>query len=173
MPTSKSETGFVAGFFTQRGYGFVTRDGQESSLASDIQLHIHHAKGQKLKAHVKKHGVKFGSRIRYIVDYEENRGKPYAAQWEILDRPELRDSSRSRSGAGRARASPSYGRGRRAGRRRSPSYGRGRRSASPGRGRRKGAPPDRGSPPSKRPVPSASKSRSRSWSRRRPRSKSR
>lgn len=192
----KREIGEVSNWFKQRGYGFVTREGRESSFASDIQLHIANAKGQRLKEYVQKHGLMLGAKIKYSVDYEENKGKAFAAQWELVDAPDF-NGSRSRSAnrerPGRARKSPSYGRARRSpsyGRaRKSPSYGRGRkrstsaahgkakrsksRRQASGSGRRKSRQASRSSPSRRRAPSSASRSRSRSWSRRRPQSKSR
>jgi len=129
MPTQKRETGEVSNWFKPRGYGFVTREGKESSFASDIQLHTANAKGARLKEYLRQHGLMLGAKIRYTVDYEENKGKAYAAQWELVDAP---DFSRSRSRNTRARKSPSYGSRRP---RKSPSVKRGRRSPSVKRAR--------------------------------------
>lgn len=129
MPTQKRETGEVSNWFKPRGYGFVTREGKESSFASDIQLHTANAKGTRLKEYLRQHGLMLGAKIRYTVDYEENKGKAYAAQWELVDAP---DFSRSRSRNARARKSPSYGNRRP---RKSPSVKRGRRSPSVKRAR--------------------------------------
>jgi len=124
----KRETGEVSNWFKPRGYGFVTREGRESSFASDIQLHTANAKGARLKEYLKQHGLMLGAKIRYTVDFEENKGKAYAAQWELVDAPDF-SQSRSRSRPGRARRSPSYGG--RGPKRRSPSVKRGRSRRSP------------------------------------------
>merc|ERR1739846_142947 len=107
--------------------------------ASDVQLHVAHAKGSRLQEWIKTNGLQGGEKVRYTLDFEENRGKGYAADWELVEPPFLPNSrSRSRGGA-RTRRSPSYGqtrsrkspsRGRKS--RRSPSYGRGRKSPSYG-----------------------------------------
>lgn len=171
MPRSRNETGFVTNFFKARGYGFVTREGKESSLSTDIQLHVENAKGDKLKEYIRKNGLRSGAKVSFTVDYEEHKGKPFASNWTLCDGPDF-SRSRSRSGQ-RVRGSPSPLRGR--GRQRaSPSYGRNKkarsrsrsRSRSQKRGGEKGG--NRGRSPR-----SGERKRERSFSRRRPRSRSR
>mmetsp|Transcript_8107 Transcript_8107/g.10572 ORF Transcript_8107/g.10572 Transcript_8107/m.10572 type:complete len:189 (-) Transcript_8107:141-707(-) len=180
--SKRREIGEVSNWFKQRGYGFVTREGRESSFASDIQLHIANAKGQRLKAYLEKHGLMLGAKIKYAVDFEQNKGKAFAAEWELVDAPDF-NGSRSRSSerkpATRARRSPSYG-----GARKSPSYGRTRKSPSYGRASqgRRGSPspvrkkakrsesPKRAKSKRPRSRSDTKGAKSRSWSRRRPRS---
>eukprot|EP00450_Noctiluca_scintillans_P019651 CAMPEP_0194525740 /NCGR_PEP_ID=MMETSP0253-20130528/61330_1 /TAXON_ID=2966 /ORGANISM="Noctiluca scintillans" /LENGTH=158 /DNA_ID=CAMNT_0039370505 /DNA_START=110 /DNA_END=583 /DNA_ORIENTATION=- len=80
----RRETGVVSNFFRQRCYGFVTREGKESSFSTDVQLHIENAKGDKLKDYVRKQGLLPGQQIRYTLDFEEHKGKGYAANWELV-----------------------------------------------------------------------------------------
>uniref|UniRef100_A0A7S1ACF2 CSD domain-containing protein n=1 Tax=Noctiluca scintillans TaxID=2966 RepID=A0A7S1ACF2_NOCSC len=134
----RRETGVVSNFFRQRCYGFVTREGKESSFSTDVQLHIENAKGDKLKDYVRKQGLLPGQQIRYTLDFEEHKGKGYAANWELVNGPSL-----SPSRSPRGRGSPSYGRDRSPPRRArrspcarsSPSYGRSRPDGERGRHR--------------------------------------
>ncbi|CAK0860064.1 unnamed protein product [Prorocentrum cordatum] len=107
-----------------------------------IQLHIANAKGERFKKYLQQHGLAPGVRVKFVVDFEENRGRPYAAEWEMCEPPKFSDSSASRSrGRGGGRRSPSRRRrspsrrGRSAGRRRSPSPAGRRASPSPQRKR--------------------------------------
>eukprot|EP00811_Abedinium_folium_P004766 NODE_14388_length_1112_cov_2.387817.p1 GENE.NODE_14388_length_1112_cov_2.387817~~NODE_14388_length_1112_cov_2.387817.p1 ORF type:complete len:163 (-),score=24.36 NODE_14388_length_1112_cov_2.387817:538-1026(-) len=112
------ERGYVTNWFRQRGYGFVSREGRS---CDDIQLHVESAKGSELKAYIRKNGLRVGAKVKFAVDYEEHKGKPFAAEWELLDGPSFR--SRSRSCTPRQRGSPSYGRSSVRRRRHSPSDG--------------------------------------------------
>eukprot|EP00439_Symbiodinium_sp_Y106_P040474 s4640_g4.t5 len=120
-------------------YGFVKREGRHND---DIQLHVANAKGERFKNYIRRNGVAPGVRVKFDVDFEENRGRPYAANWELVDPPKFSESpSRSR------------------GRRKSPSQ---RRKRSPSvRKRRSPSVKRRGSPSVKRPRSSPSRSRSR------------
>merc|ERR1719464_2611531 len=127
QPRRPRERGTVTNW-VREDYGFVKREGRSSD---DIQLHVSNAKGEKFKKHLKRHGLAPGIRVKFVVDFEENRGRPYAAEWEMCEPPEFSDSSASRSrgrGGGRGKRSPSYGRSGK----RSPS----RRRRSPSRRRR-------------------------------------
>merc|ERR1712007_105747 len=72
--------------------------------------------------------MKLGAKVKFAVDYEEHKGKPFAASWELVDGPVL--ESRSRSRGPRTRGSPSYGRGDVRRRRRSSSHDTRQKTAS-------------------------------------------
>lgn len=126
-------------------YGFVTRDGRAND---DIQLHVNNAKGEKFKKWLRKNGLNEGDRVKFAVDFEENRGRPFAAEWELVEPPRLDSRSRSRS-SGRGRGRSRSG-GKRRSSRRSPSYVPVRRGSPSIQRRRK-----------KSPTKSKSKSRGR------------
>eukprot|EP00434_Breviolum_minutum_P012763 symbB.v1.2.011249.t2/scaffold748.1/size165754/3 len=131
------ERGTVVAWKTAE-YGFVKREGRHND---DIQLHVANAKGEKFKKYVRRYGMQPGVRIKFDVDFEENRGRPFASNWEMVDPPHL-SGSRSRSRSGRS--------GRRRSKRKSPSVRRSRGSPSLKR--------SRASPSIKRPGRSRSKS---------------
>ncbi|CAK9082916.1 unnamed protein product [Durusdinium trenchii] len=80
-------------------YGFVKREGRHND---DIQLHVANAKGERFKKYVRRYGLQPGVRVKFDVDFEENRGRPFASNWEMVDPPHL-SASRSRSGRSRSR----------------------------------------------------------------------
>merc|ERR1712232_1250881 len=122
MPQNKPrERGVVTNWVTQE-YGFVKREGRSTD---DIHLHISNAKGEKFKGWIRRHGIAPGARVKFDVDFEQNRGRPYAANWEMVSPPRY-SVSRSRSGSKKARRSPSYKKKQR----RSPSRKKERRSPS-------------------------------------------
>ncbi|CAJ1351265.1 unnamed protein product, partial [Effrenium voratum] len=131
-------------------YGFVKREGRHND---DIQLHVANAKGESFKNYIKRYGMAPGVRVKFDVDFEENRGRPYASNWEMVDPPRFSESP------GRSKGSPSA----RKSRRRSPSAR--RRSKSPSVRKRSGK-RDRSRSRSER------KSRRRSRSAEKPRDKS-
>merc|ERR1712216_529523 len=88
---------------------------------------IANAKGEKFKAYIRRHGMAPGTKVKFDVDFEENRGRPFAANWEMADPPNF-DRSTSRSGSKKGRRSPSYKKSRR-----SPSIRRQCSSPSPRR----------------------------------------
>mmetsp|Transcript_114916 Transcript_114916/g.324790 ORF Transcript_114916/g.324790 Transcript_114916/m.324790 type:complete len:213 (+) Transcript_114916:97-735(+) len=155
-PRRQRERGTVTNWVTV-DYGFVKREGRSSD---DIQLHVNNAKGEAFKKYLRQHGLAPGVRVKFVVDFEENRGRPYAAEWEMCDPPKFDMSpSRSRSGGrrrsrsrsrrgGKARRSPSYNGTKKSKRgRSSPSPPRKRASPSPARKRRSRSPQrKRGSP---------------------------
>eukprot|EP00435_Cladocopium_sp_Y103_P027675 s1935_g6.t2 len=144
------ERGTVVAWKTAE-YGFVKREGRHND---DIQLHVANAKGERFKKYVRRYGMQAGVRVKFDVDFEEppiltmaeaeqeNRGRPFASNWEMVDPPHLsasrsRSRRRSPSGRGSKRKSPSVRRSRG-----SPSVKRSRASPSvkrPGRSRSAGA----------------------------------
>lgn len=39
------------------------------------------AKGERFKNYVRRYGMQVGARVKFDVDFEENRGRPYANNW--------------------------------------------------------------------------------------------
>eukprot|EP00419_Tripos_fusus_P062138 CAMPEP_0172910576 /NCGR_PEP_ID=MMETSP1075-20121228/184879_1 /TAXON_ID=2916 /ORGANISM="Ceratium fusus, Strain PA161109" /LENGTH=92 /DNA_ID=CAMNT_0013768737 /DNA_START=20 /DNA_END=294 /DNA_ORIENTATION=+ len=82
-PKRPRERGTVTNW-VRADYGFVKREGKSTD---DIQLHINNAKGERFKEYIREHGLAPGVRVKFVVDYEENRGRPYAAEWEMVNPP--------------------------------------------------------------------------------------
>eukprot|EP00416_Gambierdiscus_australes_P045659 CAMPEP_0171098286 /NCGR_PEP_ID=MMETSP0766_2-20121228/48035_1 /TAXON_ID=439317 /ORGANISM="Gambierdiscus australes, Strain CAWD 149" /LENGTH=143 /DNA_ID=CAMNT_0011557611 /DNA_START=144 /DNA_END=577 /DNA_ORIENTATION=- len=83
MPDRKPRERGVVTNWVNADYGFAKRD----SKGTDVHVHITNAKSERLKRYVHTYGLAPGVRIKFDVDFEENRGRPYAANWEMVDPP--------------------------------------------------------------------------------------
>merc|ERR1740121_3474415 len=86
-PKRKRERGTVTNWVCV-DYGFVKR---EERANDDIQLHVNNAKGEAFKKYLRAHGLAPGIKVKFCVDFEENRGRPYASEWEMVTPPDLHE----------------------------------------------------------------------------------